>query len=207
MSHSFNYVIGVDEAGRGPLAGPLYVGAVGVRDDFYNSPDFKKFTNQVRDSKSLSSVGREEWFGKIKKLHDRDILIYSYSRITSSSIDKKGITKSTKLGVKKSLSKLSGIKKDSKIYLDGLLKAPKYYKRQETVIKGDETISLIALASIVAKVKRDKHMRRQSTKFPGYGFDRHMGYATSFHFQAIKSKGLCRIHRRTYCQKLLDSLN
>ncbi len=88
------------------------------------------------------------------------------------------------------------------ILLDGLLVAPQEYS-QETIVRGDSLVPLISLASIVAKVERDRLMRRMAKEFPGYGFERHVGYATQPHREAIKEHGLCEIHRRSFCRNFL----
>jgi ribonuclease HII len=101
------------------------------------------------------------------------------------------------MALAKSLSKINaGF--SSQVLLDGSLKAPKEYKKQKTIIKGDEKEVVIALASIVAKVHRDKLMTRQSKKFPSYGFADHVGYGTKRHYEAIKKSGLTILHRKSF---------
>jgi len=152
------YIVGVDEVGRGPLAGPITVGAVMIPRGFV----FRK--RKPKDSKQLSPKQREEWFLYIK---DHPDVHCSVSSVSSVVVDNIGISKATHLAVKRSLQKLSTTWKSDfqvEVLLDGLLHAPKQF-RQKTIIKGDETVPVISLASIVAKVTRDKTMERFAKKF------------------------------------------
>lgn len=187
------YTIGIDEVGRGPLAGPITVCAV-------LKP--KKFVwKNFKDSKKLSPQKREDFFLKFKTMP------YAVSFVGNAMIDKFGISAAARLAVGRCLKKLTkdyGLRTtDYKILLDGSLYAPKNYQYQETIIKGDEKIPLIAVASIIAKVKRDRHMKRMHKKFPQYGFAIHKGYGTKFHREAIKTHGLCAIHRKSFCRKFI----
>ena len=132
---------------------------------------------------------------------------FAVSSVSNVLIDMFGISAATRLAVGRCLKKLAmdyGLRTmDSKILLDGSLYAPKTYENQETIIKGDEKIPIIAVASIIAKVKRDRAMVRLHKKFPQYGFAVHKGYGTKFHQKAIKTHGLCSIHRRSFCRKFL----
>ena len=182
------YVIGIDEAGRGPLAGPVAVAAVAVAASL-------RILKNIKDSKKLSAKKREIWRKIIKNNFECHCAFISHK-----VIDKIGISRATVLGVKKVLEKFS--KKANLILLDGSLKAPKKYK-QKTIIKGDEKIPLISAASIIAKVSRDKKMLVFHKKFPKYCFDRHKGYGTKLHYKKLKKHGLCSIHRRTFLRKVL----
>ena len=178
------YIIGIDEAGRGPIAGPVAIGAVAARANF-------KLLKNIKDSKKLSAKKREIWRKIIK-----DNFEYHCVFISHKVIDRIGISKAVRLGVKKVLKKIDG--KIDLILLDGALKAPQRYK-QKTIIKGDEKIPLIAAASIIAKTARDKKMLVFHKKFPQYCFDRHKGYATKLHYKKLKKHGPCLIHRRSFC--------
>lgn len=182
------YIIGIDEVGRGPLAGPITVAAV-VKPKRFVWRNFK-------DSKKLSPEKRDEFFLKFK------IMPHAVSSVSNALIDKFGISAATRLAVGRCLKKLKIENCELKILLDGSLYAPKTYKNQETIIKGDEKVPIIAVASIVAKVKRDRAMVRLHKKFPQYGFAVHKGYGTKLHQEAIKTHGLCEIHRKTFCRKL-----
>jgi ribonuclease HII len=120
--------------------------------------------------------------------------------VSHTVIDTKGLTYATRLGVKRALKKLE-IKKNVLVLLDGSLYAPKEYK-QKTIIGGDDTYKIIGLASIVAKVKRDRRMKNLSKQYPGYSFDVHSGYGTKKHYEAIKKNGISLIHRRSFLKSL-----
>lgn len=183
------YVIGIDEVGRGPLAGPITVAAV-VKPKRFVWKNFK-------DSKKLSPEKREEFFLKFKTLS------YAVSSINNALIDKLGISTATRLAIGRCLKKLKIENCKLKILLDGSLYAPKTYQNQQTIIRGDEKIPLIAAASIIAKVKRDRYMVRIHKKFPQYGFAIHKGYGTKLHQEAIKIHGFCAIHRKSFCKKFI----
>lgn len=182
------YVIGIDEAGRGPLAGPVAFAAVAATASL-------RILKNIKDSKKLSVKKREIWRKIIKNNFECHCVFVSHKKI-----DKIGISQATVLGIQKVLEKFS--KKANLILLDGLLKAPKKYK-QKTIIKGDEKIPLIAAASIIAKTNRDRKMLFFHKKFPQYCFDRHKGYPTKLHYKKLKKHGLCPIHRRTFLKKVL----
>lgn len=181
------YVIGIDEAGRGPIAGPVAIGAVAATTT--------KILNGIKDSKKLSVKKREIWHKIIKNNFECHCVFISHK-----TIDKIRINNAVYLGIQKVLGKFS--RKPNLVLLDGLLKASKNYK-QKTIIKGDEKISLISAASIVAKVSRDKKMLVFHKKFPQYCFDKHKGYGTKLHYKKIKKHGPCPIHRRTFLKKVL----
>jgi len=191
-----NLIIGVDEVGRGPLAGPLAVGAF-VASDRMLKTNFSK----VKESKQLSREQREEWFAKIKKLSLEKKVFYAVTFVSASVIDRIGLSKALRVAVASNLKKLDATV-NTKIILDGSLYAPRKFKNQKTIIKGDEKEPLIALASVVAKVLRDKKMIRLSKKFPQYKFDIHKGYGTSLHYKMIKRHGISPIHRRSFLKNL-----
>lgn len=198
MKKSHKYIIGIDEAGRGPLAGPVAVGTVKIKKDFN-----KKFFKGIKDSKKLTEEERGTWFELAKNAQKRKELFFSVSLISNTIIDKHGISKAIKIGINKNLEKLSVSKKESYILLDGSLKAPIEYKNQFTIIKGDEKIPLISLASIVAKVTRDRYMKNLAKKYPKYGFEKHKGYGTEEHRRAIKKHGSISIHRKSFIKSLI----
>lgn len=189
---SHKWHIGIDEAGRGPLAGPVSVGAVMVKSDF----DFSIFKN-LKDSKKLSESKREEFFEVINKK-----IKYKVVMVSNKVIDKKGISFAIKFAIKSLLKKLNPNIKNTKIFLDGSLKAPKEFT-QETIIKGDEKIPCISLASIMAKVTRDRHMKKISNKYPAFNFDIHKGYGTKRHIEAIKKHGPSELHRKSFISRII----
>ncbi len=191
-------VVGIDEAGRGPLAGPVAVGAVKIGRNFN-----KKFFKGIKDSKQLTEEEREIWFDLAKEAHRKGELDFSVTLISNKFIDKHGISKAIKVGIERNLKKLNVPTKESHIFLDGLLKAPEEFIHQLTVIKGDEKVPVISLASVVAKVTRDRHMRNLAKKYPGYLFEKHKGYGTEDHRKAIEKFGPISIHRNSYIKGLV----
>ena len=190
------YLIGIDEVGRGPIAGPVAVGAF-----VFLKPSAKKYFKGVKESKQLSESKREEWFSKILDAKKIGLINFSVTFQSEKVIDKKGISFAIKKCLAISLDKLKINPKDVEVRLDGGLKAPLEYINQKTIIKGDAKETVIALASICAKVLRDRKMREWSRKYPKYGFDVHKGYGTKGHYEAIKKHGLMALHRRSFLQK------
>lgn len=186
------WVIGIDEAGRGALAGPVAVGAVLVPADF----DFSQFS-ACADSKVLSPKIRERVFTEVRKAKVR----HAVALVPAATIDKKGITYAVALGIERILRKLDVEPEDVEVRLDGLLKAPAAYRFQKTIVKGDVTEPAISLASIMAKVTRDRRMVRLGKEYPAYAFEVHKGYGTSVHQSALKKKGLSPLHRRSFCKR------
>lgn len=200
-----NYVVGIDEAGRGPLAGPICAAAIAFPPNVKHSVFNIWGKGGIRDSKKLSEIQREKIFAKLQELKKKRKVDFAAAMVGAVIIDRIGISRATALAVARALKKLSLIPSDTKILLDGLLHAPKIYQNQKTIIKGDEKEPLIALASIVAKVKRDRKMRRLSKKYPKYGlykFEIHKGYGTALHLKMIRQFGLSSIHRRSFCSNL-----
>ncbi|MEK7593782.1 MAG: ribonuclease HII [Patescibacteria group bacterium] len=189
------YIVGVDEVGRGPIAGPLAVGAVLIK---LKTKNLKlKIFSGIKDSKKLNEEKREEWYRKITALQKEGILEYKVSFVSEKIIDKKGISYSLKLAVSNCLKRLS-VGQKTKILLDGSLHAPDIYVKQKTIIRGDEKEAIIAAASIVAKVLRDRRMKRLAKKFPGYGFEVHKGYGTKAHYRILKKLDPSEIHRKSF---------
>ncbi len=198
---TIRYIIGVDEVGRGPIAGPVAVGVFYTNEKEINMIIEKakeELNLPIRDSKKLTKKQREKWFKFLYKFKKEGKCNFAVSYVAPEMIDKFGIKKCIQKALDRSLEKLKINKKEVFVYLDGGLKAPKEYIYQETIIKGDESHSVISLASIVAKVSRDKIMYHYEIEFPEYGFENHVGYGTKVHYQAIKKLGLTPIHRKTF---------
>lgn len=194
------YLIGIDEVGRGPLAGPVAVGAVCIRAQYARK--VKKLFPIIKDSKKLTPKKREEWRERIRDAEKMGYLSCAVSYVAPAVIDKKGLTIAVQTAIDRSLSEIEHDAKETSVILDGGLHAPKQYLIQKTIIKGDEKELAIALASIVAKVARDARMVRLSKKFPEYGFEKHKGYGTRAHYAALKKHGLTPHHRRSFLRKL-----
>lgn len=191
------YIIGIDEAGRGPLAGPVAVGVVAAGVDF----DWG-LVEGVRDSKKLSEKKREKVFERVLELQRLSVLRFAVSISSSAYIDAYGIVPAIKRALNEALVRLEIAPNDCHVLLDGGLSAPAQYVHQETIIRGDDTEPIISLASIMAKVTRDRLMKRLSPKYPSYDFHVHKGYGTASHMSVIMRCGLSNIHRATFCSKI-----
>ena len=193
------YIVGIDEAGRGPLAGPVSVGTIMIKDGLN-----QRFLKGIKDSKKLSEKKREEWLKKINEVGLQKDLNFTVALISEKIIDKYGIAYAIRLGIKKCLIKLK-VPKNSKIFLDGGIKAPENFPHQTTIIQGDEKIPIISLASICAKVTRDRYMIKLSKKYPQYNFHIHKGYGTLMHRKLIKKHGSSLVHRKSFLKGLRTS--
>ncbi len=179
------HVLGVDEAGRGPLAGPLAVGAVLLPEN----ASWDQFPG-LRDSKKLSAHQRERWFTYVCENFP-----WAVSFVHAPTIDRVGMTVAGTVGVARAVTRI--LVPRVRIILDYGLHAP-HTLQQESFVKGDERFPAIALASIMAKVSRDRLMERYADTYPEYGFSQHKGYGTKKHYEALRSFGMCAIHRRTF---------
>jgi len=184
------YIIGIDEVGRGPIAGPVTVGAV-LLPRCFNWKNFKG----LKDSKKLSPKNREAWFSKVI---ESDRIKYSVSSVGHKIIDSKGISYAIRTAVKNSINSFDVDPLECLVLLDGGLRAPDKFIFQKTIIRGDEKEFSIALASILAKVTRDRKMISFAKKYFKYGFDIHKGYGTKKHYEFIRKYGVCDIHRKSY---------
>ena len=190
------FIVGIDEVGRGPIAGPVTIGACIVPIDFY----FSHFKG-IRDSKKLSEKKRNEWSAKIHELKNRGMLSFVIISISAAEIDIMGISACLKEAIKRGLIELNLNPVEVEVRLDGSLKAPLEFTNQKTIIKGDEKEPIISAASIVAKVHRDKLMTDFTQTYPLYGFEKHKGYGTDAHLKAIQIHGLTPIHRKSFLKK------
>lgn len=197
------YVVGIDEVGRGPLAGPVVVCALALN----KSSLFmvRRSGLILKDSKKLTSLQREKWLGWIKE----NKISYAVASISPKIIDKINISNAANLAAEKSFNQLvKKVKlttKNCKVFLDGGLhikKSTVQSSKFKVIIKGDEKIPAISLASIVAKVTRDSKMKQLHKEYSHYGFDQHKGYGTKRHFRAIRKNGICILHRKTFLKNL-----
>lgn len=180
----FSIVAGIDEAGRGPLAGPVMVAAVVLPGDFSHSV--------LTDSKKLTEKKREELYSEIT--NDSNICWASVA-VEADEIDKVNILRATWLGMGRAYEKL--FPRPDVALIDG--KPVKDFPGEHrALVKGDSLSLSIAAASIIAKVERDRLMIQYANKYPEYGFERHKGYGTEFHRQALRLHGPCPIHRRSF---------
>ena len=193
-------LIGIDEVGRGPVAGPVAVGAFLIFDEAFIS-EVKAFSIPLRDSKQLSKIQREKWFEQIQIWQQEGKCDFAVSTVSAGEIDSHGISKAIKKALAETLDTLE-CDGEMLILLDGALHAPAQFNNQITIIKGDEKEPVISLASIVAKVTRDRHMTKLAERYPKYGFEQHMGYGTSAHYEAIKKFGMTPLHRRSFLKNI-----
>jgi ribonuclease HII len=186
----FNLIAGVDEAGIGPLAGPVVAAAVII--DTKNFLKNKKYWMQIKDSKKLSSRKRQELFLFIKN-QAKDFCIAS---VAHETIDKINILQASLLAMQNAIKGLK-IEPDM-VLLDGRNEIKNLNMKQTAIIKGDDKILSIASASILAKVTRDNLMGEFHSRYPQYNFVKHKGYPTKEHRKLIKKFGPCPIHRKSF---------
>lgn len=182
----YKMVVGLDEAGRGPLAGPVVASAVFVK------PNSRILLKGVNDSKKLSEKQREFLYNTL--VNHKDIE-WGIGIVSEKVIDKINILEATKLAMKKAIDDLD-IKSDF-LLLDGNFKIESDIL-QRSIIKGDQKVFSISAASVIAKVTRDRLMETYHKKYPQYGFDKHKGYGTKVHFASLQKFGPCKIHRKTF---------
>jgi ribonuclease HII len=195
----FKYVCGIDEAGRGPLAGPMSVSFFIVPISQHNKVLKPLLNEGLNDSKKLSEKKREELYKLLNKEN------YFNSMVSAKMIDKKGISNCMNLILKRILKKMSRSNlalKKTYFLVDGAIRFPEEYA-SEVIVGGDGIEPVIMAASIVSKVRRDRRMIRLAKKYPKYGFEIHKGYGTLAHRKAIKKYGLSKEHRRSFCNNLI----
>ncbi len=186
--NGYNVVCGVDEAGRGPLAGPVFAAAVILP---------QNYTHEIlNDSKKLSEKKRDIVYDDII----RDAVAYSVGIATEKEIDEINILNATFLAMKRAVDGLS-IKPDL-AYIDGN-QYPKTGVKEVTIVKGDSKCMSVAAASIIAKVSRDRFMLKIAEEYPQYEFAKHKGYGTKLHYEMIEKYGVSPVHRRSFLKKIL----
>lgn len=190
------FLVGIDEVGRGPVAGPVYVCAfLAEADSIVEIVENAKLP--LRDSKKLTAKMREKWFAYLQNLAKEKKIRYVMTKASNKEIDDKGIAVCIRAATDNCLEKLNLDLKETKVFLDGGLKTLEKYN-QETVIKGDENIPVIALASIVAKVSRDAEMDELALIHDKYLWEKNKGYGTKAHMDAIDKFGTCELHRISF---------
>lgn len=189
-SKGFIKVCGVDEAGRGPLAGPVCAAAVILPDGM--------IIDGVNDSKKLTEKKREQLFEVIKQ----NAISYSIAFATVEEIEEMNILNATMVAMKRAVEGL--VVSADYAFIDGN-KAPSLDIPCECIVKGDAKSMSVAAASILAKVSRDRLCYEYAEKYPEYGFDKHKGYGTKVHTEAIKKYGPCEIHRLSFLKKILKN--
>lgn len=188
-SKGYNLVCGVDEAGRGPLAGPVYAAAVILPDGLENLG--------INDSKKISEKKREQIFDTIIE----NSIAYGIGSASEKEIDEINILNATFLAMKRAVEAMN-VKPDI-LLVDGNRK-PNTGIEEVTIVKGDSKSISIAAASILAKVSRDRYMRELAEKYPEYEFERHKGYGTKLHYEKIEQYGILPDHRKTFLKRILN---
>ncbi len=188
--HGYNAVCGVDEAGRGPLAGPVYAAAVILKED--------AVLEGLDDSKKLSEKKRDALFDKIIE----QSIAYKIVSVDEKTIDKINILNATMLAMKTAVEGLS-VPADAAL-IDGN-RCPELDIFTEFVIGGDAKVKSIAAASILAKVSRDRYMLEIAEKYPQYQFEKHKGYGTKLHYQMLDEHGISVVHRMSFLKKYIEA--
>ena len=186
-AEGYKYICGVDEAGRGPLAGPVFAAAVILPENYE--------IEGINDSKKLSEKKREKLFDEIIE----HALAYSVQSCDNFAIDEMNILAATMQTMKTAVECLSIT--PNIVYVDGN-RLPELSVPAEYVIHGDAVSASIAAASILAKVSRDRFMYEMDKKYPEYGFAKHKGYGTKLHYEKLREYGPCEIHRMTFLKKM-----
>lgn len=193
------FLIGADEAGRGPGAGPVFAAAVCFP---YLNDEIKQQLENLNDSKQLTEKAREELFEIIAANS-----IYSVNQGSIENIERLNILKTSLLTMKKCIEE-TALKLQSEaitVLIDGNKKAPDLKYRQEALVKGDFKSASIAAASIIAKVSRDRFMLELHKEFPQYGWDKNKGYITKQHIEAVQKYGFTKWHRRSFFESVLQT--
>lgn len=194
FKNGYRHVIGVDEVGMACLAGPVFVCAVSFNEKFYKRTH--RELKWLRDSKLLLPHQREKFFDSLTKEKNMKFHI-SYSNV--KTIDQLNIYQAARSAMKRAIEKLKP-GRDSIVLVDGKGKIAGISLEQKAIVKGDRKVFAIACASILAKVARDRVMKKYAEKYPDYGFERHKGYPTKLHKAKLAEFGPCEIHRRSFAR-------
>lgn len=192
LSQGYEVIGALDEAGRGPLAGPVVAVCVIFNANFSLNNDLK----EINDSKKISAKKREKLFELIKE-HFVEVGVGICDNL---AIDRINILQATFLAMKKAIGSIKN--KPQFLMIDGSIKMPNCSIAQQVYVKGDERVLAIAAASIIAKVERDRLMIDFHKQYPQYGFDQHKGYGTKSHIERLKQYGPCPIHRLSFAHVL-----
>lgn len=190
INKGYDIVCGVDEAGRGPLAGPVFAAAVILPKGH--------IVDGVNDSKKLSEKKRDMLYDKIID----ECVCYSIGTASEKEIDEINILQATFLAMRRAVEGLE-IKPQFAL-VDGNRTPMLNGVEVETVVKGDAKSASIAAASIIAKVSRDRYMLEMAEKYPEYHFEKHKGYGTKLHYEIIEQYGICELHRKSFLKKVLN---
>lgn len=175
-------ILGVDEVGRGCLAGPLVAGAVVLRRPIPG----------LKDSKKLTRVQRERLDVVIRS----EALAVGLGWATPFEVDEHGLTAAVRLAMRRAVEQITAVYEE--IIIDGNYNFLREHAMSRCIIKADDSVPAVSAASIVAKVARDAYMRQAAVKHPGYWFEKHVGYSTAEHLTALNRLGICELHRRSF---------
>ena len=218
----YHRLIGVDEAGRGCLAGPVVAAACVLSQKFFESPDALVQSALINDSKQLSSASRESQFAVLESLRAEGLIDFAVASGSVADISERNILGATRLAMQRAIEQLAQYTDEwslphmaaaeplfesasnVKVIVDGRPLKPFLYAH-EGVIKGDEKSLSIAMASIAAKVTRDREMLQLGESYPNYGFEQHKGYGTANHRAAIRVFGPTVAHRKLFLRKTLNA--
>lgn len=204
IKKGYRLIAGIDEAGRGPIAGPVIAAVVATKPIreirlprkksliSFRGGKFEKI-REVRDSKLLTPKKREELYKLITR---SDFFNWAVGTVSEKVIDKINILQASRLAMTKAVEKLR--QRPDFLLIDGKWMLENRPYGQKAIPSGDKKVFLIACASIIAKVTRDRLMLRLHKKYPQYGFEQHKGYGTKLHFKTLKKHGPCKIHRKTF---------
>lgn len=219
---SHDWLIGIDEAGRGALAGPVVAGACVINRAFFESTEAVELSGLVNDSKQLTAQAREQYYDQIQYLREKGLLDVAVAQATVAEIADYNILGATRLAMRRAVEVLAGRAVGwtlpeaaasgplfaencpVRLIVDGRPLKPFPYAH-EGIVKGDGKSLCIAMASIAAKVSRDRELTRLAADYPAYGFDGHKGYATKRHRTAILAHGASPLHRELFLRKILKS--
>ena len=182
------FVCGIDEVGRGSLAGPLVAAAVVLPSSWRRA---------LTDSKLLSAARREE----LSEYITEKSLGYGIGWVDNTEVDLFGLTEAVRMAYLRALEDLEC--EFSSIIIDGNYDYLSEYKLSQTIVKADQKVSCVAAASIIAKVARDQYMFAQTQQYPGYGFESNVGYGTKKHLESLARKGPSDLHRKSFCRGYL----
>ncbi|MEK7066782.1 MAG: ribonuclease HII [Patescibacteria group bacterium] len=217
MWRNGQYIIGVDEAGRGPLAGPVMAAACMLQSSPKSKVESPKSWNSaprndfedllalgVNDSKKLSPKKRDKIY---EALTSHPLVLWSVGEASEKEIDEINILQASLLAMRRAVEKLIDKndwleQENFSVYIDGREVIPNLTANQKSIINGDAKVFSIAAASIIAKVTRDRLILKYAEKYPQYGFEKHKGYGTKLHYEMLKKHGACPIHRRAFIKSI-----
>ncbi|MBI1999397.1 MAG: ribonuclease HII [Parcubacteria group bacterium] len=195
----YTHLIGIDESGRGPLAGPVVLAAICVERRHLHR--LMRRTAGLKDPKRMTEKQRGEWFDALHEAEEDGLLRSAVASAGNSVIDARGIVRAIRSALQRAVRKLGVPRAKTLVLLDGGLTAQRTFTDQATIIRGDSIEPLIMLAALAAKVTRDRIMVRQSARYPRYDFHKHKGYGTRAHYAVLDRIGPSAIHRRCYLVK------